>query len=770
MTNLFRIQVNETRSSNVYEYRVIMQPVLKNKERRREIMAKALEVCGLVQMCLFCLMHSLSQGSHYRYDGADLVLSSNDAVPTQMVVYNVQLQINNHGAVRLEDMQDPQVQQMMAVLLAPDANKATQFGNIYASNRGAQTSSSGTELWVANHQSTLLVGPNAANTVINIDPGKIMVFKECPVVQYLNERRLMGKHHTKLEEELKGVKIKFTTKFPTLAHLATQSRVVRGVPDKNCGEMMFLDDQKEKMVSVADYFLEKYKVQLERSLPLLCTRRPDPNQADPHKRSGVYFPMEICVIAGGQRKSHLEPQDVQTLLQGNCIEPNERLRQTTEYARTLASAEMLQKNGVLIQTDPITVMGEVLAPAQLLMGKTGRIQEKRMQPVFDFRDAHFFQPATITKWNIVVMDRKLRPNDLRSAMTQQFPKCFRMLNVIIPGQPDQVVVDVRDLRLSPEDKNVVTFVVLESTDSTTYLEVKKFFDDRSFTSQCMQSSKMFSRGTMNVAQSYAFNICYKVNSKLFGVNVTLGPESHLCAKLDRPPTMVVGFDCHHPPVGVSSASMGCCVASLDNTLGMFAAEFLSLPSRMELHAPLAEPLRLLMDKYRKKNKSQMPPSILMFRDGVGQSQVDAVRAHEIPMLRDVFGEVPLTVVMATKRHHIRLYKMTDGDEVGNPDAGTLVNCEIVRDNSFILCSHAPALGTSHPTMYEIILNDNPAWDLRAIVEMTRDLCYLNPRATKAGSVPVPITHAHLAATRARKYETDSVTASSLRDIEGCWWL
>jgi len=302
-----------------------------------------------------------------------------------------------------------------------------------------------------------------------------------------------------------------------------------------------------------------------------------------------------------------------------------------------------------------------------------------------------------------------------------------------------------------------------------YLKVKQFFDDRSFTSQCMQSKKMIGRDG-KIPGSYAFNICYKVNSKLFGVNMTVGPQSALFPKTDKAPIMVLGYDCHHPPVGATGPSMGCCVASLDGTYGLFAAEFLSMPSRMELHAPLEAPLKMLLEKYKRKNHKQMPSAILMYRDGVGQSQVDSVRQHELPLLKDVFGDIPLTVIMSTKHHHIRLYKDMGGGRVENPDAGTYVNSEIVRENSFILCSHAPALGTSHPTMYEVIENTNPAFDARTIVEMTRDLCYLNPRATKAGSQPVPITHAHLAAQRARKYETESITAASLREIEGCWWL
>lgn len=48
---------------------------------------------------------------------------------------------------------------------------------------------------------------------------------------------------------------------------------------------------------------------------------------------------------------------------------------------------------------------------------------------------------------------------------------------------------------------------------------------------------------------------------------------------------------------------------------------MNMPSRKELHAPLEQPLKKLLEKYKKMNHKQGPSSILMFRDGVGQSQV-----------------------------------------------------------------------------------------------------------------------------------------------------
>ena len=220
-----------------------------------------------------------------------------------------------------------------------------------------------------------------------------------------------------------------------------------------------------------------------------------------------------------------------------------------------------------------------------------------------------------------------------------------------------------------------------------------------------------------------------------------------------------------------SASTGALVGSLDETFGLFAAETVTMNTRAELYAPLEQGLTHLLNKFRAKNRTRMPRAVCMFRDGLGQSQVDAVREHEIPEIRRVFGDIPLAVVLVNKRHHIRIFKDLPNNKVANVDAGTVVDHTIVRDNCFVLCSHTPALGTSHPTVYEVIENDpSTGWDLQNLIEMTYNLAYLNPRTTRAGSVPVPITHAHLAAMRARQYESDSDTSDALRTVEGMWWV
>lgn len=56
-----------------------------------------------------------------------------------------------------------------------------------------------------------------------------------------------------------------------------------------------------------------------------------------------------------------------------------------------------------------------------------------------------------------------------------------------------------------------------------------------------------------------------------------------------------------------------------------------------------------------------PLHVLYFRDGVSESQYDAVGAHEVNRIRHVFhthfdgAYVMITAVICTKRHHTRFY-------------------------------------------------------------------------------------------------------------------
>jgi eukaryotic translation initiation factor 2C len=92
---------------------------------------------------------------------------------------------------------------------------------------------------------------------------------------------------------------------------------------------------------------------------------------------------------------------------------------------------------------------------------------------------------------------------------------------------------------------------------------------------------------------------------------------------------------------------------------------------------------------------------------------------------------------------------------GNIPAGTTVDVAICHptEYDFYLCSHAGIQGTSRPSHYHVLWDDN---NLNAdeLQNLTYQLCHTYVRCTRSVSIPAPAYYAHLVAFRARYHLVD----------------
>jgi eukaryotic translation initiation factor 2C len=162
--------------------------------------------------------------------------------------------------------------------------------------------------------------------------------------------------------------------------------------------------------------------------------------------------------------------------------------------------------------------------------------------------------------------------------------------------------------------------------------------------------------------------------------------------------------------------------------------------------------------YWKPNHAGPPVHIMYFRDGVAEGQFAQVMDIEIAELRRFFANKGLapkfTVIVATKRHHIRLFPPTGGDKNANPLPGTLVEKEVTHPFmwDFYLNSHVAIQGTARPVHY-YVLQDEMGIPVNDLQKMIYYQCYSYARSTTPVSLHPAVYYAHLAADRARAHET-----------------
>lgn len=124
---------------------------------------------------------------------------------------------------------------------------------------------------------------------------------------------------------------------------------------------------------------------------------------------------------------------------------------------------------------------------------------------------------------------------------------------------------------------------------------------------------------------------------------------------------------------------------------------------------------LLIQFYR--NTHFKPTRIIIYRDGVSEGQFVNVLQSELRSLREACmmlerGYQPgITFIAVQKRHHTRLFAAEKKDQVGkafNIPPGTTVDVGITHPTEFdfYLCSHAGIQGTSRPSHYHVLWDDN----------------------------------------------------------------
>ena len=168
---------------------------------------------------------------------------------------------------------------------------------------------------------------------------------------------------------------------------------------------------------------------------------------------------------------------------------------------------------------------------------------------------------------------------------------------------------------------------------------------------------------------------------------------------------------------------------------------------------LEDAVYCLLTAYKNCNQSQLPVRIIVYRDGVSESQFEAVTKKEIKQVKNALmrhGDVDtikLAFIVAQKRHNTRLFYKDDSSS----GSGTYLNsCPGVcvdgggqsrsitsaRYNEFLLASHVAIQGTSKPCKYTL-LYDEIGLKMSELELLTYWSTYMYGRCNKSVSYATP---------------------------------
>lgn len=282
-------------------------------------------------------------------------------------------------------------------------------------------------------------------------------------------------------------------------------------------------------------------------------------------------------------------------------------------------------------------------------------------------------------------------------------------------------------------------------------------------SQYLIGSKMRKQGPQ-----YFANVALKVNAKLGGKNSIVQLQW-----MAQKPTMVLGIDLSHPSAGERKTrkSVAAMVCSLDSQLTQFASSTRVQDSNCDMVLEVQEMVVELLKEFSRRNNGIVPKRLLLYRDGVGDGQFEQVLADEMKGLYEAFKvmgctDCMVTYVVVQKRHHARFFPQDaqrDADRSGNCLAGMVIDTGITHPFlwDFYLLSHAGIQGTSRPTHYTVLMDQNK-FTSDQLQELTFAMCHTYVRCTRSVSLVSAVFYAHLLSNRIRQLSVidDSSTVRS----------
>ncbi|KAJ6436655.1 Protein argonaute 18 [Purpureocillium lavendulum] len=542
-----------------------------------------------------------------------------------------------------------------------------------------------------------------------------------------------------------------------------------------------------KYITVFEYFRQKYKRDLK-DYPLVDLGS---------REKPMLFPAELIEVQPGQSvKANLTMNETIAMLNMACRSPfANALSISTDARETLGLDDnRLDHFGITINKALLTVTGRVLDVPMISYATA----QQRLS---------YIQPRS-GSWNM---------QGVRVARPGQMVTYWTFMNITNAG-PDSYLVGVDQMKRFAEflhDNMGIGFSKSPTTpaDKPTHMTWEqamrgslelyfKWAQDQEIQHIVFILSEKDSRGlyqkiktlgdcvfgihtnvtTMKHMQKesnpmYWANVGLKINLKAGGVNHNLRDEVR---SLKDGKMMIVGYDVTHPTnmpfkaAGGPPSLVGL-VASINKDLAQWPAVSWEQPARQEmLSDQLLDAFKSRLELWQRHNGDRLPANILIFRDGVSESQFTQVLDRELPTIRlacrakYTTTQPKLTVVVSVKRHQTRFYPTTKEDmsASGNVLNGTVVDRGITQARywDFFLTAHHAIKGTARPAHYTVLLDEifRERYHAKAADELerlTHELCYLFGRATKAVSICPPAYYADIVCERARAHRPEFLDVS-----------
>ncbi|XP_057485528.1 protein argonaute 7-like [Actinidia eriantha] len=624
--------------------------------------------------------------------------------------------------------------------------------------------------------------PTQQGLALNVDFSVTAFHESIGVIPYLQKRLeflhdlsqrktrgLNGEERKEVEKALKNIRV-------FVCHRETVQRYQFKCLTKEATENLWFPDRDGKNLRLVNYFKDHYNYDIQfRNLPCLQISRSKP----------CYLPMELCMICEGQKfLGKLSDDQTTRILKMSCQRPRERKAIIDGVVAGMVgptSGIQGREFKLHISREMTRLNGRILQPPKLKLGNGGYIRDlipSRYDRQWNLLESHVFEGMRIERWALISFggspDQKSNIPKFMNQLSQRCEQLGIFLNknsTVTPQfEPIQILnnVSVLETKLKKiyraASNNLRLLICVMERKHKGYADFKRIAETNvGVVSQCCLYPNL-----AKLSSQFLANLALKINAKVGGCTVAL--YNTLPSQVPRlfradDPIIFMGADVTHPhPLDDFSPSVAAVVGSVNwPSSNKYVSRMRSQTHRQEIIQDLSIMVgEILNDFYRQLAK--LPKRIIFFRDGVSETQFYKVLKDELEAIKSACSKFPgykppITFAVVQKRHHTRLFPQeTDPFSMRNQvideniPPGTVVDSLIThpREFDFYLCSHWGMKGTSRPTHYHVLCDENK-FTSDEFQKVVYNLCFTFVRCTKPVSLVPPAYYAHLAAYRGRLY-------------------
>lgn len=500
-------------------------------------------------------------------------------------------------------------------------------------------------------------------------------------------------------------------------------------------------------VDYLTYYKNQYNIDIkDHDQPMLINRktvRKNVGGKEKREEQIVVIVPELCYMTGLSDAMRQDFRVMKDVAQYTRISPDVRMNMLRKFVKSIEESkeaqDILNGWGLQIARATIDLKMRVLTPEVILFGDDITVQGTAGA---DWTGAVMKNPVLsavdLNKWLILYTaadDRILKgfvDNMLRLAprmgIQVNHPELYRMPD-------DRTETYMRILQEKLSDDLLCVVVIAPTIREDRYYAVK-----RSCCHKVPIASQVINARTLkNPAKQTAIvqKIALQINCKLGGALWTV--------KFPFKNWMICGIDVYHASAQATGRAVCGFVASMNDSMTRWY-------STCEFHKSdreIADHIRVMfvkcLNEYRHQNMDY-PTNVIVYRDGVGDGQLNACKEFEIAQIKAVANELNIKLnivfIVVQKRINARFFS-EQRNQYENPVAGSVVDTDITRPYlcDFYLIPQSIRQGTANPTHY-IVLENEAQLKADHIQRLSYKLCHMYYNWTGTVRVPAPCQYAH----------------------------